>query len=166
MLPVKLSSCCSCYVFSQQFAYFFLGKGVKCYVILHSLPQVFLVNSSIIWQFCCTIDVIFHISLSQYIRNGEIFWMNNNFNYIFKSCVLLLHVFNWNTFYSSYPSNMAGKISLKQKEQYLNMPRHILYRIQWLNSLQRWAKTDYMTSLTLWHVNFKDPTTRTATKTS
>ena len=129
-------------------------------------PQVFSDNSSIIWQFCCTIDVIFHISLSQYIRNREIFWMNNNFNYIFKSCVLLLHVFNWNTFYSSYPSNMAGKISLKQKEQYLNMPRHILYRIQWLNSLQRWAKTDYMTSLTLWHVNFKDPTTRTATKTS
>ena len=131
-------------------------------------PQVFSVNSSIIWQFCCTIDVIFHIilSLSQYIRNGEIFWMNNNFNYIFKSCVLLLHVFNWNTFYSSYPSSMAGKISLKQKEQYLNMPRHILYRILWLNSLQRWAKTDYMTSLTLWHVNFTDPTTRTATKTS
>ena len=25
-------------------------------------PQVLLVNCSIIWQFCCTLDVIFHMS--------------------------------------------------------------------------------------------------------
>ena len=27
----------------------------------HSRPQVFSLNGSIIWQFCCTIDVIFYI---------------------------------------------------------------------------------------------------------
>ena len=53
-------------------------------------PQVFSVNRSIIWQFCCTIGVItsqiakllqMWSTLAVYgelLRNGEIFWMNNN----------------------------------------------------------------------------------------
>ena len=35
----EMSSCCSCYVFSQLFAYFFLVKWVKCFTILYSLPK-------------------------------------------------------------------------------------------------------------------------------
>ena len=62
-------SACCCFVFSQQFVYFFLVKQVKCstFFVLTTKTtqprlQVFLVNSSIIWQFCRTIDAIFNIS--------------------------------------------------------------------------------------------------------
>ena len=71
MSSVELSSRSSCYVFSQEFAYFFLVKRVKCSVIflLYSVPkQLNLVprSSRLIvqknWQFSRTIDVIFHTS--------------------------------------------------------------------------------------------------------
>ena len=58
---VVISSCCSCYVFSKQFAYYFLVKRVKCSAILQSQPkatkttqprpQIFSVNGSIIKRF-------------------------------------------------------------------------------------------------------------------
>ena len=64
MLPLELSSCCPCYVFSQQFAYLFLVKRVKCLPFLFSppkqlnlvprsqpCPQVFSVNDSITCNF-------------------------------------------------------------------------------------------------------------------
>ena len=36
----EMSSCCSCYVFSQWFfTYFFLVKGLKCFTNLYSLPK-------------------------------------------------------------------------------------------------------------------------------
>ena len=78
-------------------------KRVKCSAILYSLPkttqprpQVFSVNCSIIWQICCTIGVISFTYRKIFpnlvdsswlwwimcgilaIRNGELFWMNNN----------------------------------------------------------------------------------------
>ena len=61
---VKFSSCCSCYVLSQKFAYFFLETSGMFRHFAFSTkttqthPQVFSVNSSIIWQFSCTIYVI------------------------------------------------------------------------------------------------------------
>ena len=61
MLSINLPSSCSCYVFSQWFAYFFLVKRVKRFAIFllttktaQPRPQVFSVNGSIIWQFYCT----------------------------------------------------------------------------------------------------------------
>ena len=55
MQSVKLSSCCSCYVFSQQLTYFLLVKRVKCSAIfllttktIQPPSQVFSVNSSIL----------------------------------------------------------------------------------------------------------------------
>ena len=60
-----LSSCCSCYIFSEWFAYFFPMKQVKHSSILYSppkttqpCPKAFSVNHSIIWQFCCMTDAI------------------------------------------------------------------------------------------------------------
>ena len=41
---------------SEMFRHFVLTTKTA-----HPGPQVFSVNVSIIWQFCCTIDVIFHI---------------------------------------------------------------------------------------------------------
>ena len=65
MSSVKLSSCCSCYVFSQQFPYFLLVKRVKCSAVfllttktIQPPTQVFSVNSSMI----LTIDVNSSIS--------------------------------------------------------------------------------------------------------
>ena len=71
MSSVKLSSCSSCYVFSQEFPFFFPRETSEMFPHFATLlstittqprPQVFSVKCSTIWQFSCTIDVIFHTS--------------------------------------------------------------------------------------------------------
>ena len=53
---VELSSCCSCYVFSQY-------TLVRLFLPRETLSnQVFSINWSFFWQLCCAIDVIFHVS--------------------------------------------------------------------------------------------------------
>ena len=70
---VELSSCCSCYVFRQQFTV----KRVKCSAILYSLPNKLqlvrgiLSYRSIIYQFCCKIDVVSSIS-QNYFKFGQL----------------------------------------------------------------------------------------------
>ena len=76
-----LYSCCSCYVFRQQYSLFFWGGGgvegerMKCSTIFYCCtkttqlhPQSFSVASQVaspfFWQLCCTVDVIFHILLA------------------------------------------------------------------------------------------------------
>ena len=68
----------------QQFAFFFLVKRVKCNTILKSppkqlnpRPRIFSVNGSIIWQFYCTIDVIFHLSQNSFKFGGQQLVMMN-----------------------------------------------------------------------------------------
>ena len=71
MSSVELSSRSSCYVFSQEFAFFLPRETSEMFRHFSTLlctkttqprPQVFSVNCSTNWQFPCTIDVIFHTS--------------------------------------------------------------------------------------------------------
>ena len=55
---VELYCCCSCYVFSQLFAHFFLIQGVKCYAIL----GCFLVLRKLLFvSFCVVVWVLFSV---------------------------------------------------------------------------------------------------------